>query len=938
MRLGTFVRSAGASTMAMGVALLCHAPAFAQSAPAAQPQTNVSDKDIMVTGIRQSLANALNAKRSSDQVIDAISAEDVGKFPDKNVGEALQRVTGVQIGRAGGEGSSVSIRGVDPGLVRVEVNGQSMLSTFAAAANGAATNPAVEFRDIPAEFISRLEVVKSATADMTEGGLGGTVRIITRRPFDSKKDYLAGSIQGVYGTTAGKVDPKASLIASHLFADGTLGVLVSGTYEKRSMWYDQAKTTGWRQIKKSATSTCTNLVQSGCVDLNGDGVGDFYPDIPRYAMYRETTQRYAVNSIIEWRPSSTFKLYLDTTYTRGRQTENDQFMQITTSSALSPTSSLGSDTAINAGNAASNVTFLQPATTNPTSASGLGVTYRNVLGTIDRQTFTGVFGGEWQASSRLNIKARAGYSWAKAYNDEIDAVANQYGLTSVGVNYNNSSGAPNITISGDPTNPAGINNFQIQHKPLVNTQTEKNFQLDGQYDVGGILQFIKFGVQRRLQRQSSIFHDATITYDGYGTTPGIGDIKTRSYVTGTGVDNITSTASNAAILSQIQSIVSHYDMGDHNFFSTGNLGFTAYPRWMNMGMAVAQAAGIPDATTASSWSPGNTYDVRLKNWAGYVSTKWQLHPFSHDLDIVAGVRVVQMKTVSSGYSINTAAGTFSPVTYYGSNTFALPTANLRYDLVHNKVLLRATATKVAAQPDLSKVAPYMSLNSTSLTGSVGNPNLKPYTGQQYDLGAEWYLSKINYLSATLWRKDITGFPQKIATTQNFFGQDYVMTTYVNSPAPVHITGFEAGSQFGFSFLPGKLKNLGMLANYTYAKDSGYSVTGYFSGAKLGFPGLSRHSVNGSLYYEDSKLSARISYNWRSRYNIGPDRDNLNAFGEAFGQWDGSFSYKFNDHVSVFLEGVNLFNAQRKEDEESLYRVSTVETYGRRIYFGVRGKM
>jgi iron complex outermembrane receptor protein len=388
MRLGTFVRSAGASTMAMGVALLCHAPAFAQSAPAAQPQTNVSDKDIMVTGIRQSLANALNAKRSSDQVIDAISAEDVGKFPDKNVGEALQRVTGVQIGRAGGEGSSVSIRGVDPGLVRVEVNGQSMLSTFAAAANGAATNPAVEFRDIPAEFISRLEVVKSATADMTEGGLGGTVRIITRRPFDSKKDYLAGSIQGVYGTTAGKVDPKASLIASHLFADGTLGVLVSGTYEKRSMWYDQAKTTGWRQIKKSTTSTCTNLVQSGCVDLNGDGVGDFYPDIPRYAMYRETTQRYAVNSIIEWRPSSTFKLYLDTTYTRGRQTENDQFMQITTSSALSPTSSLGSDTAINAGNAASNVTFLQPATTNPTSASGLGVTYRNVLGTIDRQTFT----------------------------------------------------------------------------------------------------------------------------------------------------------------------------------------------------------------------------------------------------------------------------------------------------------------------------------------------------------------------------------------------------------------------------------------------------------------------------------------------------------------------------------------------------------------------
>jgi hypothetical protein len=108
----------------------------------------------------------------------------------------------------------------------------------------------------------------------------------------------------------------------------------------------------------------------------------------------------------------------------------------------------------------------------------------------------------------------------------------------------------------------------------------------------------------------------------------VGDIKTRSYVTGSGVDGVTSTSTSAAILSQIQSFVSHYDLGDHNFFNTGNLGFTPYSRWMNMGMAVAQAAGIPDATTSSSWAPGNTYDVRLNNWAGYVSTKWQFHPLA----------------------------------------------------------------------------------------------------------------------------------------------------------------------------------------------------------------------------------------------------------------------------------------------------------------------
>jgi iron complex outermembrane receptor protein len=205
MSLNPFIRRAGVSSVALCVAMLGAATAQAQGAA----NDKGADKEIVVTGIRQSLANALSAKRDSDQVMDAISAEDVGKFPDKNVGEALQRITGVQISRAGGEGSAVSIRGVDPGLIRVEVNGQSQLSSFAGDVAGASTNPAVEFRDIPAEFISRLEVVKSASADMTEGGLGGTVRLITRRPFDSRKDYLAGSIQGVYGTLGHRMDPKS---------------------------------------------------------------------------------------------------------------------------------------------------------------------------------------------------------------------------------------------------------------------------------------------------------------------------------------------------------------------------------------------------------------------------------------------------------------------------------------------------------------------------------------------------------------------------------------------------------------------------------------------------------------------------------------------------------------------------------------------------------
>jgi len=921
----------GASAIAMTTAFF---------ATAASAQTAPSDASIIVSGIRQSLANALNTKRNSDQVVDAISAEDVGKFPDKNVGEALQRITGVQIQRAGGEGSAVSIRGVDPGLIRVEINGQSAMSTAAGAAAASATNPAVEFRDIPAEFISRLEVVKSATADMTEGGLGGTVRIVTRRPFDTKKPYLAGSVQGVYGTLGNRLDPKFALIGSRLFADDTIGVLVSGTYEKRSLWYDQAKTTGWRQIRKvgAATTTCNQTAQTGCVDLNNDGTGDFYPDIPRYAMYRESTERYAFNSIVEWRPADNFKLYFDNTYTRGLQTLNSQLMQINTFSALSSALTLSSDTAINGGNAASYVQFQQTPVANPTTSNALGVSYRNINGTIDRQTYTGSLGSEWKVSDKLTLRARGGYSWARAYNDEIDVVGTQYGLTSVTVDYRNSANAPNISLSTDPTSVAGINNLQIQHKPRQNVQSERNFQFDGDYVVGGILKQIKFGAQRRVSNLNSIYHDGTITYDGYTSAAGVGDIKTRTWVTGTAVDAVTSTATNAAILSQIQSYVQYADLGDHNFFSTGNIGATTVKRWNNMGIAIANAAGIPLTYTTNNWSPGDTYNVSLKNWAGYVSTKWGFTPFGRNLAIVAGGRVIKMDTVSSGYNINTTAGTFAPVTFTGSHTYFLPSGNLRYEVVPNKVILRATATSVAAAPDLSKIAPSMSLNTTALTGSRGNPNLSPYTAQQYDFGVEWYLSKVNYVSATFWRKDIQGFPLKQGATENYNGTDYTVSSYINNPAPIQINGFEAGLVYGFDFLPGPLKNTGLQANYTYAKDKGTTTLGYYSNANLGFPGLSRHSYNLSGFYDDGKLNARVSYNWRSRYAIGLERDNLWAFGQPYGQWDASLSYKLGDHVSFFLDAVNLTGAQRTEDEESTSRVSTVETYGRRFYFGVRGKL
>ncbi|MDO6412879.1 TonB-dependent receptor [Sphingomonas sp. BIUV-7] len=944
-----------ASGLAVATFLLVAAdPSFAQTAgaqaaPAATPQgapapaagTPAGD-EIVVSGIRQSLANALNIKRESAQVLDAISAEDIGKFPDKNVGEALQRVTGVQITRAGGEGSGVAIRGADPALNRVEVNGQTQLSTGAGV-----SSRAVEFRDIPSEFVSRLEVVKSATADMTEGGLGGTVRVITRRPFDNNgKPFLAGSAQTVYTDLAKRWDPKFALIGSKTFFEDKLGILLSGTYEKRSLWYDQARTTGWRQVDRNqpvmapACTTDRIGVDENCVDIDRNGFGDFFPDIPRYVINRELTTRYAFNGIVEYRPVDNLKLFVEGTYTRGKQKLNSQFLQLGTVQAATNGGVSLANTTLGEDQTVSHVRFVAAPGTIGT-AGGLSATYRNILGTIDRQNINSQVGGDWDVSDRFTVSARGSYAKAKAVNNEINATAAAQGLAFIDVDYSGSSGAPNIVLPIDPTTTQGLTQFIVLRRPRYNNQTEKAGKIDFEYKPESFLTSIRFGVQKRDVDVTSKLYDGTKTYNGYvAGTPGQGNVTLANYATGSSVAQVVSTGSNAAILQQIQNIVQpNFDLGDHNFFNTGSLGFDGYQRFLNLGMDVANAAGVPDPF--GNLNPTDTWGVYEKNIAGYVSTAFAFEPAGIKVSGVLGARVINTKTESRG-SIVTGTGLaarVSPFSQKGEYTEFLPSVNLKAELIPNKLFARATATEVIARPAPSDLAPRFTLDSVGFTGSRGNPSLQPYRAKQYDFGLEWYISKVNFLSATFFRKDISSFVDRTTQQELINGVNYTITLPVNGTSKVQINGVEVGSQVAFDFLPSILKNTGVTANYTYSKDKGYNQLDYFTGGALTFPGLSRHSVNVSGYYEDSKFSIRMSYNWRSKYLIAAlDRGNNPAVGAAFGQWDGSASYNINDHISVFLEGVNLFHAQRTENANSAYRQNIVETYGRRIYGGVRAKL
>jgi len=898
------------STSAVAAVLLGAMPAAAQDQQqSGQPQQapEASSEDIVVTGIRSSLQGALNAKRNAAQVLDAISAEDIGKFPDKNVGEALQRVTGVQLTRSDGEGSGITIRGADPSLNRVEINGVTALSTTVGGGRD------VDFRDLPSEFVNRLEVVKSATADMTEGGVGGTVRVITRRPFDNGgKPYLAGSAQAIYADIGDHMDPRLALIGSDTFANGTIGVLVSGTFENRNVESHQARTTGWVQLDSDP-----NTAGMQAYDLNNDGVGDFFPDIPRYVINRLETRRYALNGILEWRPSDDFKAYVESNWTKSIQSVTSQYLQTGTSGGIVDTENtiIGPDNTVEY--------LVMTNNTSKAQTSQLGVSYRNILGDIKRTTYNVALGADW-TTGNLTLTPKISLSKAKAYNNEINATAAVTGMSSLIVDYSNGQNAPNIILPNDPTTTAGINQLTVLRRPRYDDQTEKMAKLDAEYKTdGGLFTSFKIGGQYRDLTVKSRFYTRTTTLNGF---------------------------SDPAVQSQIDSIVSgNAALGTSPFFHTGNLGFTGdYSGWLNMTQGVADAVGIPDPF-AEGGCPANadgtcqvytdTWKVGERNLAGYGQASFAFDVGAVPVSGVIGARVVNTKVNTSGYL--STGGVISPVSYDSNSTEFLPSINMKAELIPNKLMARATATEVMARPLPQQLAPRFTIDVVGLSGSRGNPNLQPFRARQYDAGLEYYINRTSFASVTYFRKEISSFIQN--TTEPYTdasGVTYTITVPTNGTQKVTINGVEAGAQIAFDFIDVPvLKQMGVVANYTYSKDSGYEGKDYFTGDSLPFQGLSRHAYNISAYYEDDVVSLRGAYNWRSKYLItAQGRGNNPEFGEAYGQLDASLNVTLMPGISMFLEGVNLLDATRKENANSVERRTIIETVGRRVYGGIRFKL
>jgi TonB-dependent receptor len=529
---GVFHPTRCATAVAAVVSILGSQAASAQQTPPTQQQAQEATNVVVVSGTRQSVISAIERKKGAATVTDSIVAEDIGQFPDKNVGEALSRITGVQISRDFGEGSQIAIRGVEPNLNRVEINGLSVLSTNNTAGRGA------ELRELPAELIKSIDVYKGITADITEGGIGGTVSIKTNKPLDFKKLTVASTLSAEHSNLRGGVQPRGSLLIANRFLNGDLGLMANMVYDKVHTQGDFIRNTGWRFIRdwdfspeKTVNSTNPRAAAistaAGCAALTGaDRTAcdrqwfDYSPSVARYGIWTRDHKRMSGEFSAQYKFSNELNAWASFQRNKQDQMLNDRNFG-TDFADVNRLAGPGTAPVYNANGSVATAGTCTPISATATPA-GMKVTNHHVteytVGNCVNLAGYGGYNAFSTAARDFNLRVNsyyrsAGFNWRRGAWDAEGLIAktnsnyandtNNVVLTqnAPGLKVTlDSQGLPHFTFPSnyDPNNAASYTRAEVQFRPTQSESMEDQVKLDLRYRTS-LPFFTKFwmGVQGR---------------------------------------------------------------------------------------------------------------------------------------------------------------------------------------------------------------------------------------------------------------------------------------------------------------------------------------------------------------------------------------------------------------------------------------------------------
>ena len=923
-------------------------------------EANVVEEQI-VYGIRESLKKSADIKRSSAGVVDAISAEDIGDFPDSNLAESLQRITGVAIDRDRGEGSKVTVRGFGPDFNLVLLNGRQMPT-----ASGLGRS--FDFGNLASEGISSVRVLKSGKADVPSGGIGSTLDIRTARPLESPGLKATVSVSGAHdeSTSTGKnLTPEVSALFSNTFEDDTFGVALSAVRQERDNGANTASVGGWRTFNGNV-SNC--WCAAGPSEWGGIPYGDDQANRPT-----EETERYSVPQntgyeLAEW----------SSTRTNGQLTMQWKPMERVTTTLDYTYSELELERTFNNYSAWFNFGGQESAWTDGPNASPVFYAENNggagdyamaagADGTVSENRSTGL-NIVWDATDSLTLALDHHNSSAIKSPNSPFGSASQLAISAFSRNKTTTHFGGELPILElDLSDPLSADDMIVTGSVFANDFSRMDLdqtKLSGTFEFAGdrFIDSIDFGVQVTEVNNRSA--GSVVQRDAWGGVSERGAIA-----------DLLTTASSA---------------GAFDEFSGGNDPrlITDYFKF-DMPALIARTEALQASGDATTFSTAGDSGTGLSASSVYTSDRYT------DEESTSAYFQLNMSGVLFGKPIGVRFGTryedtdvdsralapnYSRIDWVGGNEFSavqgsgdftqlsgsydnwLPNLDFKMDITDN-IVGRASFSKTMTRPNYGDIQGGITIDQLVRvdggSGSRGNPGLLPFESENIDLSFEYYYGEGSYVSAGYFHKDVKNFIGSSSVSEPLFNlphpaqgalyqeavtaiggspttgevREWILANRATSPGvdaaagtitgvagrdtvaefnltvPVNIQeatmdGWELNVQHNFG-----TSGFGVIANATLVDaDVGYDNMNLAQQFVLNGFGDSANLIG---FYDKNGIQARIAYNWRDDFLAGTGQANVGAgpptYVAAYGQWDISASYDLNDQAVVYMDVINLTN-------------------------------
>ncbi len=900
----------------------------------ADAKKSKDDKDaevekIEVVGIRGSINRSLTSKQIATGVVDVISAEDIGKFPDANLAEALQRMTGVTITRNNGEGKNILVRGLGGTYNVTTLNNRRMASEN--------TGRDFNYDVIASELISSIAVHKSAQASLVEGGMGGVVNIETRRPLSLKEPTLAASAKANYETRTGDYLPHASFLVGDTFADNSFGVIASAAYSKRTIRIDSYSGAGFfNESDRDWMFIHVDKNNDGQVQ-DGERVASKLPGYMYFTNAQDTRERIGASVALQWQPSDDLEFSLDTLYTRyNTDGRRYQLGIVTYDEDWTPGKpSFG------------NLHFADDGRIDRlTMTNDPMVELLNLSEPRTTDTWQAGWNGAWHVSDSLSAFVDVSRSESKNANrGDNNFVVSRGFVDAIEMDHSKGGKLPDVRILPGLNAEQRYGAHYTYLSGMQVTDTIDEFQLGTVWKPdSGWLSSLKAGLHSTRQSKSrdgyasrnpSMFSNGGQYFAGYGyTVPANADRFTVGEMTLFRIPGNVFTPGNFSNFLDGESSVR-----PDNWPSFDADALLAYYRSIN--------ADATDRYIMPTHRRDQSYVVGEDVDSAYVQAAFigELAEMPYTLDV--GLRYSRTRVTSEGHIYNYAALQLGengrpignawrqeiPVAMGDDYTDLLPSLNFKLNL-RDDLIYRFSAAEVMSRPELDYLRTWVAVNFDDKTITMGAPGIEPERAKQIDMTLEWYYSPGNALTGGLYYKDIDSFISwQEAQNVEFAGYLWDITMPRGGQGAT-IKGVElAWVQSLDKLLPAPFDGLGFSLNFTYV-DSEYADLALRA---LEFTGMSKRSYNAVLYYEKDGIEARLAYNWRDKSVAYPEDWGGVSYLDAYGQLDASFSYTLSEQFNLFAEVTNLTNERYTGYVGVSDQLNYLERFGTQYSLGVRAQ-